>query len=330
VRILLLGATGFIGTNLLPGLLASGCEVYAVTRKTGAPAGVKSTDIAAGLHWLPESSLLEGTKLPPLDAILSAAGVGAPSLFEMDPIAGLEAELQIADRVCQLAVKHQVARIISISSAGAVYGEGWKENRRTTFQEKDICSPISVYGKCKLASEQRLVERLNAARLGDRLVILRVSNIYGLHYHKNGRQGLVNNLIDHALAHQPITIYGDGLIYRDYLYSSDLASAILNALRGKSSGVFNIAAGCSHSILDVIAEVEQAAGEVFQREYAPARGFDVRCSALSIAQAKETLGWSPMISLRGGIDLLLEHRRRLLQPEPRLSGKDTALITQPI
>jgi UDP-glucose 4-epimerase len=308
VNIILLGATGFIGSNIISQLVDSGCEVFAFIRQANRSSNLQ----VAGVHWLTRTDLVNEVAMPPIDAILSAAGNGNPAIFEADPSAGLDAESRIADWLCELAVKFNVSKVVYLSSAGAVYGEGWRNSVKSAFHELDPCLPISTYGKCKLMGEELLAKKLDAAGLQKGMTILRASNVYGLHYAKNGRQGLVNALVDQALSHQPITVYGDGMIYRDYLYSSDLANAIMRILLADSCGIFNIASGISYSIIDVIEEIENAVGYHLNKRFEPSRGFDVRYSGLSISKAHRILAWSPKVSLQSGIELLLEHRRRLM------------------
>jgi UDP-glucose 4-epimerase len=303
VNLIVLGATGFIGSNILSPLLDSGCQIFAVARQ---PDRSRNVDVA-GVRWLTQMEL-ERTMLPSIDAILSVAGIGNPAAFEADPAAASNAECQITDLVCGLAQKFRVPRIVYLSSGGTVYGEGWKDGKGSVFDESDTCMPISTYGKCKWDAEQRLAKQLESASLLQGLMILRASNVYGLHYAKHGRQGLVNALVEQALQDRPITIYGDGLVYRDYLYSSDLASAIIKALNADAWGIFNIASGVSHSILDVVEEFERAIGHPLEKRFRPARGFDVKYSALSVRKAQKLLDWSPAVNLRRGIELLLQHR----------------------
>jgi UDP-glucose 4-epimerase len=303
VKLIVLGATGFIGSNVLSPLLDFGCQVFAVARQ---PDRLRNVD-GTCLRWLTPLEL-ERTTLPSIDAILSVAGIGNPATFEADPADASNAECRVTDLVCELALKYQVPKIIYLSSGGTVYGEGWKDGKGSVFDESDTCTPISTYGKCKCDAEKRLAKQLESTGLLHGLMILRASNVYGLHYAKHGRQGLVNALVEQVLQGRPIAIYGDGLIYRDYLCASDLASAIIKALNADAWGVFNIASGVSYSIMDVVKEFEKAVGHPLETRFQPARGFDVKYSALSIRKARQLLGWSPAVNLRQGIELLLQYR----------------------
>ena len=302
MKLIVLGAAGFIGSNVLSPLLDFGCQIFAVARQPDRLRNVDGTCI----RWLTPLEL-ERTMLPSIDAILSVAE--SATQRHSRPIRRMHrARCRVTDLVCELALKYQVPKIIYLSSGGTVYGEGWKDGKGSVFDESDTCTPISTYGKCKCEAEKRLAKQLESTGLLHGLMILRASNVYGLHYAKHGRQGLVNALVEQVLQGRPIAIYGDGLIYRDYLCSSDLASAIIKALNADVWGVFNIASGVSYSIMDVVKEFEGAVGHPLEKRFQPARGFDVKHSALSIRKAQQLLGWSPAVDLRRGIELLLQYR----------------------
>jgi UDP-glucose 4-epimerase len=304
VKIILLGATGFIGNNIIPFLVDLGHEIYAVQRKPCQ----RQESVVTGVQWVMLDELLDRPSWISASAILSVAGVGEPAAFEIDTEAALTAELKITEFVSTLAFKLQVPRIVYLSSGGAIYGEGSKSGQQSAFNENDTCCPISAYGKCKLACEVRIAEQLDSINLLNGLTILRASNVYGLHYAKGGRQGLVNSVVERALERRPITVYGDGLVYRDYLFVSDLADAISKVLQVDAGGILNVATGCSYSILDVIQCVEGAIGYCLERRFEPARGIDVKYSSLSIRKARSVLGWNPVITLERGVDLVLKSR----------------------
>lgn len=301
MSIILLGASGFVGCNILDDLVADGQDVIAVSRSQ-----TTHQKAQPGVRWQSLESL---KSLAPSDvsAIICFAGVGNPAAFETHPDESMSAELAIADLVIEIAQRYRVEVVVYLSTAGAAYGEGLRGSIAHSFRETDSCNPMSVYGKAKLAAEAHITARLGCMTGSPRLIILRASNIYGFKYSKAGQQGLVNALIERARQRQPITVFGDGLIYRDYIFASDIASAILATLACPASGLFNIGSGTVHSILEVIEAVEDAMELRFERRCAPARPFDVKYCALSIERARSVLNWIPRISLEQGI-------RRIVSP----------------
>ena len=306
MKIFLLGASGFVGTNVLPDLLRASIEVVALYRE---PKEKASCPTVTGLSWM---SIHEALLRPVtgFDSLLSFAGIGSPAAFEQQPQIMAAAEIDIAVLISNLAARYGLRSVQFLSSAGAVYGEGSGDEANGVdgyiFTERSECNPVAVYGRSKLAAERYLAARLAVVAPGTVLSILRATNIYGIRYSKAGQQGLINALIDRWRGGLPITQYGDGLIYRDYLFATDLAEAHLACLRQPVAGLFNIGVGRSHSILDVIAAVETATGSRFERQLLPARTFDVRYMAVSIDKARTLLGWSPQVSLAGGISRILD------------------------
>jgi UDP-glucose 4-epimerase len=305
VKLLVLGASGFVGSNIIGPLADLGYQVYAVQRKRH----VQLDILGNGVRWVGQAELFDSRFEIAPDAILSLAGIGEPAAFENDPAGALAGELAIADTLAALVCKFQVPRVIYLSSGGAVYGEGWDDGRCRVFDEGVICHPLSTYGKCKLASEERLSHRLRSSGLLDSMIILRASNVYGLHYVKSGRQGLINALVERSFDRRPVPIYGDGLIYRDYLFGKDLASAIDCALQASTTGVFNIAAGRSHNILEVLERVERAVGAPLEKRFEASRQIDVRYSALSVRKAASLLKWQSSTSLESGIAQVVQSRK---------------------
>jgi UDP-glucose 4-epimerase len=256
MKILILGASGFVGTNVLPYLLQAGVDVIALCRN---PESQASLPAVAGLSWMSIDEVLQ-RPLSGVDSLLSFAGVGSPTAFEHQAEVMAAAELAIAESIGNIAACHKLRNVQYLSTAGAVYGEGWVEDagggHGRVFTEESECHPVSVYGRCKLGAEKHLAARLEAVAPNTTLSVLRATNIYGLRYAKAGQQGLINAIIDRRRLGLPITQYGDGLIYRDYLFASDLAAAHLACLRQPVAGLFNIGSGRSHSILEFVAAVE--------------------------------------------------------------------------
>jgi len=116
-----------------------------------------------------------------------------------------------------------VRRVIFASSGGAMYvTEGL-----LPLGEGAAKLPLSPYGSAKLASEYYLA---TFARLYDlTAVVLRYSNVYGPRQHGAGEGGVVAVSAHRLATGQPVTIFGDGLQTRDFVYVGDVAEANLLA-----------------------------------------------------------------------------------------------------
>ncbi len=110
------------------------------------------------------------------------------------------------------------------SSAGAVYAGA----HPAPFTELHQPRSISAYGDAKLATESTAIDW--AARTGARVVIGRISNLYGPGQNLAKPQGLISHICRAQLAAQPISVYVSLDTVRDYLYVDDAAGLILDGL----------------------------------------------------------------------------------------------------
>jgi len=190
------------------------------------------------------------------------------------------------------------------SSGGTVYGIP----KVIPIKEDHPTNPISSYGIIKLAIEKYLA--LFWTLYGLDYCILRISNAYGERQAANGAQGVIPTMIDKALHHQEIRIWGDGSVIRDYIHVSDIVAAFLNAAihRGEPK-IFNIGSGIGHSVNDIANTLEGLFEESLDLFYEPGRAYDVPVNILDNSLARQGLHWEPRVNLSDGIRQTLEFMR---------------------
>jgi UDP-glucose 4-epimerase len=113
---------------------------------------------------------------------------------------------------------------------------------------------------------------------------LRYFNVFGPRQDpKSQYAAAVPIFIDHAVRHQPITIFGDGEQTRDFIYVKDVAAAnLFFAAESPATGVFNVAYGRRITINDLAGTIGRLAGSRPVLARAPARPGDVKHSLASI------------------------------------------------
>lgn len=184
---------------------------------------------------------------------------------------------------------------IFFSTGGAVYGNA--PGRPNV--ESDSCHPVGCYGRAKRAAEE-LIEA-HAASHPLACTILRISNPYGYPVPQSRAQGIIPHALRCAVSGQPLTLWGDGYARKDFLYYSDFLSGLDEVITRRLTGTYNLCAGESHSVRDVMAQVERHTGRTISLQCQPGPSWDVQDSRLANDRFVGATGWRPQVSLSEGI-----------------------------
>lgn len=171
---------------------------------------------------------------------------------------------------------------------------------------------------CLHAIHKRTVEQyleLYARLFGIRYAVARVTNPYGPGQ-PAGRTayGVINRLVQLALAGEALTIWGDGSQQRDYIHVDDVVSALVAmAVSPAADGrVFNVGTGVGTRLADLAARIVDAAGagRVVHTEW-PALAAQIETGdfVADITRIRAELGWSPAIDLGDGLARTVAHYR---------------------
>ncbi|WBF66276.1 NAD-dependent epimerase/dehydratase family protein [Desulfovibrio subterraneus] len=225
-----------------------------------------------------------------------AANTGVqPSIA--DPIADMQANVIGTVNILEAARANSVNCVI-LASSGAPIGEA-----TPPLNEKAPCRPISPYGASKLAGEAYL--SAYSGSYGLNTIALRFSNVYGPLSFKKG--SVVAKFIREAFAGKPWHLNGGGLQTRDFIYSEDLAEAILRAAAlSDGANLFQIASGKELAVIDMArilaAILKEKAGINVTMQASEALMGDVARNFADISHAKTKLNWSPLMDLRTGLE----------------------------
>lgn len=189
-----------------------------------------------------------------------------------------------------------VNSFIFISSGGTVYGEP----KIVPIPEDHPTLPLNSYGLTKLSTEQYLRMLCRGTAMG--YTTLRIANPFGPGQLGIGGQGLIGTILQKYHQAQPLTIFGDGLSERDYLYIDDTVDAIVRAIEHEPlNDVVNIGSGKGRSILAVLEAVEAALGSSIGREHIAGRATDTPSNVLNSAKAERLLGWQTTTPFMHGV-----------------------------
>lgn len=302
-RALVTGGAGFIGSHVADRFLAEGYEVEIIDDlSTGNRANVPP---AATLHEMNIGSA-------------DAAGVIARGSFDnvIHLAAQIDVRKSVADPVFDAttnivgtlnvleAIRRSKARprVVFTSTGGAIYGDFNTPPNSETFPK----DPESPYAISKLAAEYYLA--YYGRTHGIDSVALRFGNVYGPRQDPHGEAGVVAIFCTRILDGKPLTIFGDGLQTRDYVYVGDVARAVFLAATSAipapervDARAFNIGTGLGTSVVDLTRMLQKAAGSDAEIEFAPKRAGEQQESFLNVDKAGKILGWKPEVSLPQGL-----------------------------
>ena len=297
------GASGFIGSHLVDGLLAAGYRVKALGRNLPGLIGLDAQS-NPNLALLPVNladrlalqQVLEGVEI-----VFHLASGSLPQSSNRDPYADVQVNLLGSLNLLEASRLTGVKRLVMVSSGGTVYGIP----SVVPIPESHSTDPICSYGITKLAIEKYVA--LYRQLHGLEGLVLRVANPFGPRQRLDAAQGVVPVFLGKALRHEPLQIWGDGSTVRDFLDVADVVSALLAAANYQGDeSLFNIGSGQGLSLNQLIELLEAQLNRSLDVEYLPSRGCDVPTNVLCIDKARTVLGWSPEISVADGLSRLCD------------------------
>ncbi|MCB9158565.1 MAG: NAD-dependent epimerase/dehydratase family protein [Caldilineaceae bacterium] len=295
-HVLVTGGAGFVGANLVRTLLKRGYTVRVLDNfSSGNRASLAGLDI----------DIVEGDILD--RAAVDAAVAGTDGIVHLAAQTGVPGSIQDPMRDCQLNVVGTLNMLEAARLAGTKRFVFASSNAPLGKQpppatEDKAPLPISPYGASKLAGEGYCLAYHGSWGLGT--VALRFANLYGpFSAHKNS---VVAKFIKDIQSTGTITIDGDGLQTRDFIYVGDLCEAVVLALESDIGGeVFQIATGIETSIRALADQIEACMDVDLAVQYGTTRQGDIRKNYSRVDKAREQLGWEPQVALDEGLALTL-------------------------
>jgi UDP-glucose 4-epimerase len=286
ISCLVLGGGGFIGTHLCKALLRHGAQVRGFGRSRTEPGALAGVVWTSG-EFADRAALARAVE--GCEVVFHALGSSIPDSSNKDPLGDLLSSAVPALQLLEICRASMVRKVLFVSSGGTVYGIP----RTIPIPESAPTDPISAYGISKLAIEKYLA--LYHYLYGCDYGVLRVANTFGPYQSPHRRQGLIAAFMHRIARGQPVEIWGDGKVVRDFIYIDDVIHAILAAtVYDGPHHVFNVGAGVGRSVLEVVTDI----ANVLERPdvvpiHKPGRATDVPVNVLDIALIRRELGWSP-------------------------------------
>jgi len=277
-RILVTGASGFIGKHLVPKLRDNHHDVIEANSRSG--------DIADEGTW---------QSFPQVDVVIHLAGRTFVPDSWLDSAGFLKTNFLGTIAALEYC-KNNDARLVYLSSY--LYGNP---------EKLPISESAPLYANNPYALSKKLTEeacQFYSDSFGVKITVLRPFNVYGP---GQSELFLIPSIIDQTSLGDVIRVK-DLEPKRDYVYIDDLVSAIIKAI-GLNQGfsVFNIGTGLSYSVAELIGLIQEIKGSkltcISSEERRPDEILDCRAD---IAQATRCLGWKPETDLKSGLRAVIE------------------------
>jgi nucleoside-diphosphate-sugar epimerase len=302
-RVLVTGGAGFIGSNLVRGLLERGDDVRVLDNfSTGNRANLEGLDVDIVEGELRSyervHNAVRGTEI-----VYHLGALGSVPRSVQDPLTSSAVNVEGTLNVL-LAARDEGIRRVVFSSSASVYGS----SRVMPTPESSPPDPVSPYGVAKLAAERYCVS-FSRVYESFETVVLRYFNVFGPRQSPFSQYAAAVPLfITKIAAGDAIDVYGDGEQSRDFTYVGNVVDATIRAgeAEGASGEIFNVAAGAPASVNRVAETIAEIVGKPVQRRQLPPRAGDLRDSWADLSKSERVLGYAPEIALADGLRRTIE------------------------
>ncbi len=251
-KVLIAGGTGMVGQALIPKLLKSGAKIYIVSmddRKL-VPKGTKKF---FQLDLINMNNCLKVTKK--MDCVINLLGItGSPKINYSNPGSFMMSNLYCAVNLLYASEKNKVKRYLYTSTYG-VYGEN------SSMKEFDMWNHFPSINDRFAGWAKRMGELQIEAYKKEfnfkGLHVIRPANIYGPHANFNPKNSMVvASIIRRVLNKEnPLKVWGDGKTIRDFIYSDDVADAIIKVINKNIQEPVNVGSGKGVTIKKLVHEI---------------------------------------------------------------------------
>ena len=303
--VLVTGATGLLGSWVVPELVRRGALVVALVRD-GAPHSLLVRD-----GWLDRIAVVRGSLTDDgllrrafakysVDTVFHLAAQTLVGVARIDPVGTLEANVRGTWLLLEAARQTGVRQVL-VASSDKAYGD----STNLPYLESHPLQGSFPYDVSKSCTD--LITTMYARTYGLRCAIARCGNLFGggdLNFSR-----LIPGVIRSTLANEAFLVRSDGKFVRDFLYVQDAADAYLmlaQKLAGDDSLIgeaFNFGLGLHPTMIEIVEQVLQQMGRTDLRPVIQnSASAEIREQYLSADKARERLGWAPRFGMEEGLE----------------------------
>jgi UDP-glucose 4-epimerase len=318
MRYLITGGAGFIGSHLAEELIRRGHRVHVVDDlSTGAIQNIRPLESEPRFSYTIESAgsaPLVAELVDEADVVYHLAAAVGVELIVESPVRTIETNVHTTEIV--LAQANKKKKPVFIASTSEVYGKG---NDLPFREDGDLVLGPTFRGRWAYACSKALDEYLGLAYWKERrlpVVIGRLFNTVGPR--QTGRYGMVvPTFVRQALAHEPITVYGDGTQRRCFCHVSDVVTGLADLMAEEAAygEVFNLGSTEEVTITALARRVRERVGSSSEIQLVPydeayEEGFeDMSRRVPDTSKIERLLSWRPTRELDQILTDVIEHQR---------------------
>jgi GDP-L-fucose synthase len=314
-KVLVTGAAGFTGHNLVKRLLKEGANVVGTLHKKSPPeclnddsrenkVGYYSVDLTKPEHC---AKVVKGVDY----VFMCSANTSGAAVMEHTPLAHVTPNVMMNSLMLEAAHKAGVKKFLFMSSTTVypVVDHALSEDDVTDkFFEKYYC-----VGWMKRFSEVMCEMYSTKIKKPMTTIIVRPGNLYGEHddYEwdtSHSTAALIRRVVER---HDPLVVWGDGSDLKDLTYITDLVDGMVDAMEKLDEfTIVNIAAGQSYTIKETLQAILEADGYTdADVQYDLTKPVMIKSRLIDITKAKDLLNFNPKYDLKSGVKKAIKHYR---------------------
>jgi nucleoside-diphosphate-sugar epimerase len=307
--VLVVGGFGYLGLHLADALLTAGADVTVVTpdrtRHEAAASAVERRGARIVSADVRDAAAM-GRAVRGQSIVFNLSGRSGAARSVAEPAEDLDVNCGGALALLEAMRAHAPEAKIVAAGSRLVYGSA----SALPVPEDQALAPICPHG-----AHKALVERyftLYRELHGIRATMLRITNPYGPGQPSGRRAyGVINFLIQQAMANGPLPIFGDGRQRRDYVFVDDTIDALLLAGAHPASDgrTYNVGSGVGIAFVDAARTIIDVvgAGHIEFCEWPPVdRAVETGDFVADIRRIKEELGWTPKTAFVDGLRRMIQ------------------------
>ena len=300
MKILVTGASGLIGSNLVGALQQEGHTIRVTFRNHISDFG---EDVEYFKGDLLDSNFCKEI-VKDIDVVFHcAANTSGAHVMSSSPLVHVTPNVIMNSQLLEESYKSGIKKFIFMSSSVVYPYTAEKPNKEDEFTFGDIYEKYFAVGWMKRYTEKLCEMYSNFLSPSMQCIVVRPANIYGPNDKYDSRSHVLPATIMKVVhRNKPIEVWGDGKDIRDFIHIDDFVRACMVVMdKVDSYDIFNIGSGVGKSVNDILFTCMELEGYDTDVTYNSDKPSMIPIRLLDVSKAKDKLGFETEISLREGL-----------------------------